>query len=283
MFLARTALIALQLVRAATQPLAEKPTDLATNASSRHLAPPLSQYSEQAEQELFTLANAARSRAGLPPLKLDDALVQAARAHAGEMAAHRQLAHQFSGEPPLSKRVGAETGLQLERAGENVAFATSPEQAHEALMSSPPHRDNLLSRKFDVAGFGVVEEGGRLYVAQDFASSVPIHSVRQAEELVARSIEQVRAKVNLPRLEYVSDRSAHSRACAMAEADSLKVAIPRDRALVLRYTSTKPETLPTHVSQVIARRGLHAYSAGSCYAHTERYPLGTYWVLLLFY
>jgi hypothetical protein len=34
---------------------------------------------------------------------------------------------------------------------------------------------------------------------------------------------------------------------------------------------------------VIAHRGLHTYSAGTCYARTQRYPSGAYWVVLEFY
>lgn len=229
------------------------------------------------------MVNAERTRVRLPPLKLDDGLVRAARAHAAEMAGQKQLSHQFSGEPPLMQRIAAASGLHLERAGENVAVARTTEQAHEALMSSPPHRDNLLSSKFNVAGFGVVEQGHILYVAQDFGSSMATYSVRQAEQLVAASIEELRAQVNLPRLEQINDRSAQSSACAMAQADSLSAAAPAGGAFVLRYTSMEAAKLPANVSPVIARRGLHAYSAGTCYARTHRYPNGAYWVLLVFY
>ena len=54
-------------------------------------------------------------------------------------------------------------------------------------------------------------------------------------------------------------------------------------AFVQRYTSMEPEKLPANVSQVIARCGLHAYSAGTCYARTGSYPNGAYWELLVFY
>ena len=52
---------------------------------------------------------------------------------------------------------------------------------------------------------------------------------------------------------------------------------------MLRYSSMKPESLPSEISKVIARRGLHTYSAGTCYARTQRYPNGAYWVVLVFY
>jgi hypothetical protein len=120
-------------------------------------------------------------------------------------------------------------------------------------------------------------------VAQDFGSSLATYSAQQAEQLVTASIEQLRAQVHLQPLERINDGDAHRSACAMAQADSLNAPAPSGGAFVLRYTSMKPEKLPSGFSQVIARRGLHVYSAATCYTRTERYPNGAYWVLLVFY
>ncbi len=242
-----------------------------------------STYDLQAERQLLEMANTERAHAGLAPLKMDDGLVHAARAHAAEMASQNQLSHQFSGEPSLPQRLAASSPLHLERAGENVAVAPNPDQAHQALMSSPPHRDNLLSPNFNVAGFGVFRSGHLLYVAQDFGSSLPSYSLRQAQELVSASVEQLRAQAKLPRLQRVDSGSTQSSACAMAQADSLGAAAPPPGAYMLRYTSMTPEALPTGISKVIAARVLHTYSAGTCYAKTQKYPNGAYWVVLIFY
>jgi uncharacterized protein YkwD len=237
----------------------------------------------QAERQLLEMANAERAHAGLAPLKMDDSLVRAARAHAAEMASQNQLSHQFSGEPSLPQRLAASSTLRLEREGENVAMAGNADQAHQALMSSPPHRDNLLSPNFNVAGFGVFRSGHMLYVAQDFGSSLPSYSVRQAEELVSASVEQLRAQAKMPRLQRVDSGSIQTSACAMAQADSLNAAAPPPGAYMLRYTSMTPEALPVGISKVIAARGLHTYSAGTCYSKTQKYPGGAYWVVLVFY
>jgi uncharacterized protein YkwD len=240
-------------------------------------------YDNQAERRLLDMANAERAHTGLPPLKMDEGLVRAARVHAAKMASQNQLSHQFSGEPSLTERISATATLHLSRAGENVAMAANAEDAHQALMSSPPHRDNLLNPNFNVAGFGVFRSGNRLYVAQDFGSSTPAYSVQQAQELVATSVEQLRAQARMPRLQRVNNGSTQSSACAMAQADSLSVANPPPGAYMLRYTSMQPETLPSNISKVIAQRGLHTYSAGTCYARTQKYPNGAYWVVLVFY
>jgi len=242
-----------------------------------------SKYDVQAERQLLDMANAERTRAGLAPLKIDDGLVRAARAHAAEMAAENRISHQFSGEPSLPQRLAASSPLHLERTGENVAMAGNPDQAHQALMASPPHRDNLLSPNFNVAGFGVFRSGHMIYVAQDFASSLPSYSVQQAQDLVDASVEQLRAQAKMPRLQRVDSGSIQSSACAMAQADSLSAAAPPPGAYMLRYTSMAPEALPSDISKVIAARGLHTYSAGTCYAKTQKYPSGAYWVVLVFY
>jgi len=240
-------------------------------------------YDITAEKQLLEMANAERTHAGLAPLKMDAGLVRAARAHAVEMASKKQLSHQFSGEPPLTQRISANSALHLDREGENVAVATTADDAHRALMASPPHRDNLLSPNFNVAGIGVYRKYNRIYVAQDFGDSLRSYSVKQAQELVAESIEQLREQAKMPRLQRASNRGAEASACAMAQADSLSAAAPPAGAYMLRYTSMEPETLPSAISKVISQRGLHTYSAGTCYARTPKYPNGAYWVVLMFY
>lgn len=240
-------------------------------------------FDNEAENELLKMANADRARAGLKPLKMDDSLVRAARLHAAQMASQHQLSHQFSGEPALVDRIATTSMLHLQRAGENVAMASTAEDAHQALMSSPPHRDNLLSPNFNVAGFGVFRSGTRLYVAQDFGASMATYSVQQTQELVSASVEQLRKQARMPRLQRVDNTSMQSSACAMAESDSLGGPNPTPGSYMLRYTSMTPETIPSQISKVIAQRGLHAYSAGTCYARTQKYPNGAYWVVLVFY
>src|SRR5271170_1537691 len=74
---------------------------------------PFSDYDPGAEQQLLDLANQAREQAGAPRLTLDAGLCQAARAHAEEMFAARQLSHQFDNEPSLPQRLATATHTQL--------------------------------------------------------------------------------------------------------------------------------------------------------------------------
>ena len=128
-----------------------------------------SPYDAEAARELFDRANHARARAGAPPLEMNLDLTRAARAHAVEMAARQQLSHQFPGEPSLLTRLTKNSGLHLDAAAENVAYASTVEQLHDVLMHSPPHRENLLNPAYNVGGFSVVRSGSLLYVSEEFA------------------------------------------------------------------------------------------------------------------
>jgi uncharacterized protein YkwD len=125
-----------------------------------------------AESELLAMANRSRKEAGVPPLRMNDDLIRAARAHARLMIEQRQLSHQFAGEANLLKRLH-ETGVPLNSVGENVAYRASAEQVFDALMNSPPHRANLLDPDFNAAGFAALWSEGQLYVVQDFVHQLP--------------------------------------------------------------------------------------------------------------
>ena len=239
-----------------------------------------SPYDAEAERELFNLANQARAQAGLPPLQVDDGLTQAARAHAAAMAAQQQLSHQFAREPSLAERLAANCTLHLDRAGENVSVAGSVELSHQGLMHSPPHRENLLNPGYNVAGFGVVRAGNLLFVAQDFAHSLPAYSPRQAGGLVSGSIARMRRENNLPQLQWMDSDAAENAACSMARADSLKTVSSRG-SYIVRYTTAQPEILPDAAAKAIEDHALHNFSVGTCYARTSSYPNGVYWVTLV--
>jgi uncharacterized protein YkwD len=257
------------------------PAQLLNTASAQQPSPnDSSPYDVEAERELFDLTNQARAQAGMSPLQLDDGLIQAARAHAAEMAGQQQLSHQFAGEPSLAQRLAANSALHLDRAGENVAYAGSADQAQQSLMHSPPHRENLLNPGYNVAGFGVVRVGSTLYVAQDFGHSLPAYSPRQAGGVVSGTIARMRRDANLPQLQWMDSDAAQTAACSMARADSLKTAAPRG-SYILRYTTAQPEALPAAAARAIEDRAVHTFSVGTCYARTNSYPNGVYWVTLV--
>jgi len=239
-------------------------------------------YDADAEHELLRLANEARVQAGLSPLQVDPGMTQAARAHAAAMVEHRQLSHQLPGEPALSQRLAANVSLHLDHAGENVAYAGSVAQAHDGLMHSPPHRENLLNPAYNIAGIGAVWDGFTLYLTEDFGHSLPAYSTPAAEEAIAESVARMRRDAAMKPLERIDDATAKTVACSMAQADSINAPGPRDHA-VLRYTTMRPEVVPDSAIRVIDDRRARAFAVGSCYARTANYPSGVYWVTLILY
>ncbi|MFZ0866676.1 MAG: CAP domain-containing protein [Candidatus Sulfotelmatobacter sp.] len=244
---------------------------------------PLSVYDSQAELQLLDLANLARAQAGAPRLTLDAGLCRAARAHAEAMFAARQLSHQFEGEPSLPQRLATATHTQLDQEGENVALDFDAESGHKHLMLSPPHRANLLNAAYNVIGLGVVRSGDRLYIVQDFGHSLPNYSSAEVKERIAATVVQMRRQAGQPDLARSDLPNADAAACSMAQADKLggsAVHQLAQRYTVMTYTSLHPETLPANASHVLANRNLRSFSVGSCYARTETYPTGVYWVVL---
>jgi len=237
----------------------------------------------QEEEQLLELANQARRQAGAQPLTLDPGLTQAARIHAQAMLHARELSHQFDGEPSLPQRLADMTDLQLDQEGENVALDYDVEHGHEHLMLSPPHRANLLNPTYNVVGLGVVRNGDRLYIVQDFGHALPSYTVTELKDRIAVAVNQTRRQANQPELQRRDLLIADSVACSMAEADKVATAPARklaERFTVLTYTSLHPETLPNGAAHAIASRTLRSFSIGACYARTETYPTGVYWVVL---
>ena len=240
-------------------------------------------YDFQVEEQLLAFANQSRRQAGAPPLKVDDGLSQAARIHAQAMLEARRLSHQFDGEPALPQRLAATTNLQLEQEGENVALDYDAEHGHEHLMMSAPHRANLLNPAYNVVGLGVVRNGDRLYIVQDFGSALPKYSSAEVKDRVAIAVNQTRRGVRRSGLQRRDWLGADDAACSMAAADRLGTTPVRRLAEtynVLSFTSLHPEALPAEAGRVVVGRNLHSYSVGACYARTHSYPTGTYWIVL---
>jgi uncharacterized protein YkwD len=129
---------------------------------------PAPQGIARVERELFAAVNQARRVQGLSALRWDESLAAAARRHAEVMLEHGSTGHAFAGEPSLSMRA-KQAGVHFGWLSENVMQGPSAEFIHEQFMKSAPHRANILDREMDSIGAGVVEQGGELFVVEDFA------------------------------------------------------------------------------------------------------------------
>ncbi|MFZ1133261.1 MAG: CAP domain-containing protein [Terriglobales bacterium] len=246
----------------------------------------LSGEDSAAENELLEAANKSRELAGASQLKLDDSLRQAARAHAQRMVESGQLEHQFPSERPLLERIAEASSLRLDRVGENIANAANARSANEVLMNSPPHRENLLDRGFNVAGFAAIWRNGRLYVVQDFAHQVPSYSTEQSGALVGRAVAEMRKQEGLPKLIQLSPPKLDEAACSLAEENrpnARLLATAYDNSKIVAYTESRPDALPQAALRLLRDPQLRQFAVGSCYARNAAYPTGMYWVAILLY
>lgn len=107
------------------------------------------------EFQLFDLTNASRVNNSLPILSWDDPVTVTARKHSQDMAANNYFNHtNLDGESPFDRM--AEDDIVFAVAGENLAFGQfSSIFAHEGLMNSLGHRENILKPDFELLGVGV--------------------------------------------------------------------------------------------------------------------------------
>jgi len=118
-------------------------------------------------EAMLRMVNAARVAEGRRPLTRDPALDAVARAHSEEMKKARLVGHDVGGGDPRARLEAA--GITSAVAGENVASASSLENAHRALWASPSHRGNLLLERFTRVGVAVVQgSDGAYWVTEMF-------------------------------------------------------------------------------------------------------------------
>jgi uncharacterized protein YkwD len=128
------------------------------------------QSSPNAEHQLYEAANRERQSHGLAPLTWNDALADAARKHALEMARNGSVSHQFSGEPNLPTRA-RQAGARYSWLAENVDQGPSTATIHQRFMASPLHRANILDTDMNSVGIGMAERDGQWFAVEDFAKS----------------------------------------------------------------------------------------------------------------
>ncbi len=238
-------------------------------------------YLRQAEQQIFQLANQARQDAGIEPLAWNEQAAEAARAHAKIMAEKQALSHQFSGEPALRERMGA-TELRFDATAENVADATSADEIHQALMNSPPHRQNLLNPKYNSLGIGVAKNGDQLYVVQDFAHAIPTRTAEDVESEIISDFNRLRVSHGLPQVTATRSAELRKLACEGKQRqiharDVLSISPGASRAMA--FTLTDPSKLPESVLQA-SREPAGRLNIGACFAPSSSTSYAAFWVLV---
>lgn len=112
-------------------------------------------------QRVIGLTNLERAGAGLPPLKANQTLSGAARAHSLAMAERDFFDHTDPSTGSNSGDRAKAAGYLWTAVGENIGLGyTTPEDAIAGWMGSQGHRENILNPDFREIGVGFVEGSG---------------------------------------------------------------------------------------------------------------------------
>jgi uncharacterized protein YkwD len=123
------------------------------------------------EQAILDLTNAARAKEKLPPLKANPLLMEAARAHAANMAKQMKVEHVLD-DKKSGQRI-ADAGYKAATSSENIG--QSPrlmvKDVFDQWMESKAHRGHILGGKFEETGIGLARDSeGAYYYCQVFAA-----------------------------------------------------------------------------------------------------------------
>jgi uncharacterized protein YkwD len=118
---------------------------------------------DEIREAVLCLHNRDRAARGLPALKENPKLRQAAVGHSDDMVQRRYFAHDTPSGVGMVDRIKSAGYLRPGRAwsvGENIAWGTgnlaTAAQIHKAWMNSAGHRANILRRGFREIGIGIV-------------------------------------------------------------------------------------------------------------------------------
>ena len=135
--------------------------------------PPQDKLSNDASSEniMFDLVNQERQKDNKKELVFDDKLRDLARSYGMQMFSNGFFSHvsAVDGSSPSDRANGI--GVSYTVIGENLAFAPDVYVAHQGLMNSQGHRENILSSDYSKVGIGVIDGGiyGRIFV-QEFTN-----------------------------------------------------------------------------------------------------------------
>jgi uncharacterized protein YkwD len=139
----------------ATQPTPQAASTNATAATAR--------FASALQRSIVGELNVLRRAHRLPRLTVSAQLTRAGEEHARELALRGYFSHAWSDGSSFGtwiRRFYPATGARTWRAGENLLWSTpglSAQRAIEMWLASPPHRKNMLDRRWRQVGLGVVE------------------------------------------------------------------------------------------------------------------------------
>jgi uncharacterized protein YkwD len=120
---------------------------------------------------VFDAINARRAQAGLPPVTADARLATAASGYAHTMLRLNKFGHDVDG-TTFDQRIRAAGFSANVVLGEIIAMSTGPVAAATIVqmwMDSPPHRSQIMSATFRLAGAGCAFAGPEVRCVVEFA------------------------------------------------------------------------------------------------------------------
>jgi hypothetical protein len=243
-------------------------------------------FDEDAEAQVLSALNHSRAEAGVPELKLDPALRDAARKHSILLAQRNVLSHQFAGEASLSDRLRA-AGLFFTAASENVGINSSLDDVNAMFMRSPGHRVNMLNPGYSAVGIGVVHRGRDYWVTEDFATLTPSLSAQQAEDEAAQGFELEWKKTRVAVPKRLTIDTLRTFACQIAKSGGKlqKTTITsegKSAHAVIGYSTPDPSSLASQADSVISNTSLSAYAVGAC-TPQQSGDGGQFWIVMAFF
>lgn len=120
--------------------------------------------SPEEEREMVRLVNEERTSRGFEPLTVHSGLTAVAEEKSRDMFKRQYFSHYDPDGRNASDRADA-AGITYGIIGENLAYAPDLGTAHQGLMDSPGHRENILEPRYRNVGIGVIDGGiyGKMY------------------------------------------------------------------------------------------------------------------------
>lgn len=108
----------------------------------------------------FDMVNNSRAAHGLPPLEYNFYAHKKAQNYANYLAQNQMLVH--------SRSTAGLEEINWSIVGENIGRGYNLEGIHQAFMSSPTHKANILDPNYDWLGVGIAKNGDIFYVVHTF-------------------------------------------------------------------------------------------------------------------
>lgn len=233
-------------------------------------------------QHALDLVNKERANRNLPPLALEDKLVEAAQSHANDMLSRNYYSHYSPEGKSVSDRFQAAGGNRWLITAENIGQCKGCEppldydyvrQMQKGWMDSPKHRANILRDGLTGFGFGmVVRSDGTLYGVQTFAGPGTPHGEStgaNAEPLSAEGQLQVVAE-EINRKRQDAGKTALKPSKALAEAARTMLPARGSNDFTIQRNDNIYSALPNGSRKDWASLTVVVASCGGCGVETVR-------------